>query len=522
MSLDDVRVRQDAARRALADHLPDGIGVCAGEEVLPGAGAMIELVDPACGEVAALWRDPGAEGARTAVGLAAAAFGAWTALGPAGRAQVLRTAAQLVEANAGELALLETSTTGKPLRDSTAEVRAIVQMCWYYAGWAERINGETLGVSADFHAYTLRQPFGVVTAVTPWNAPLLTAAANALPPLAAGNTVVIKPSEFTPASTIRLARLMREAGAPLGTLVAAPGLGPTTGATLTTDERVGKVIFIGSVETGRDVAAAAARAGIPSVLELGGKSANVVFADADLDAAAAGALAAVFSSAGQSCQAGSRLLVQREAGEALFERMLAGIGRLRVGDPLDPATEIGPIMHRAQYDRVGRLLEKGLEQGARCLNDTKPPARLAEGPLRGGNWMMPVMLGDVSTDNPLEHTEIFGPVLCTATFTDEAEALARANGTRFGLVGAVWTRDAARAHRFAAATQAGTFYINCYKVGHPSAPFGGFKASGWGRASGRGVIEEFTQSQAVWLPTRSLPATFPSLNGPGGSTDGRP
>lgn len=500
--------------KAMAAQLPDGIGVCAGEEVIPGGGEPIELRDPARDELIATWRDPGAEGARTALGLAAEGFRGWTALGPAGRADVLREAARLIEAEGPRLALLETATTGKPLRDTTAEIRAVVHMFRFYAGWAERINGETLGVPGDWHAYTLRQPFGVVVAVTPWNAPLLTAAANALPALAAGNAVVVKPSEFTPASTIRLARLVTAAGAPRGTLTAAPGLGPTVGSVLTTDPRTRKIVFIGSVATGRSVAAAAASQGIPSVLELGGKSANVVFADADLDAAAAAALAAAFSGTGQSCQAGSRLLVQREVRDALVDRMLAGLARLRLGDPMDPDTELGPIVHRAQLDRVAELLGKGLAEGAHRLNDTPLPASITASDLRGGHWMTPVILDRVGPDSTLEHTEVFGPVLCMDTFADEAEALARANGTAFGLAGAVWTGDVGRAHRFAAAAQAGAFYINCYKVGHPLAPFGGFKASGWGRASGRGVIEEFTQSKAVWLPTRPLPPAFPSLQGP--------
>ncbi|MEV4094527.1 aldehyde dehydrogenase family protein [Streptosporangium saharense] len=521
--MSETTTRTGLARELLAVQLPDGIGVCAGEEVFAGRGTLVELRDPARDELAAEWRDPGAEGAEIALELATEGFRKWTGLGPSGRADVLRATARVIESNSHELALLETATTGKPLRDTTAELRAVVRMFSFYAGWAERINGETLGVPDGWHAYTLLQPFGVVTAVTPWNAPILTAAANALPALAAGNAVIVKPSEFTPASTVRLARLFRTAGAPLGALTAAPGLGPTTGAVLTTDPRVGKIVFIGSVETGRAVAAAAATAGIPSVLELGGKSANVVFADADLEAAAAGALSAVFSGAGQSCQAGSRLLVQKSVHDELLDRMVTGVGRLRVGDPMDTSTEIGPIVHRAQYDRVTRLLEVGLERGARQLNDTALPRGITDHPFREGNWIMPVLLDRVTRDNPLEHTEIFGPVLCVDTFDDEAEAMARANGTRFGLAGAVWTGDVSRAHRFAAGAEAGTFYINCYKAGHPLAPFGGFKASGWGRASGRGVVEEFTQSKAVWLPTRPLAAPFPSLEGvldPASAIDG--
>ncbi|SFQ55287.1 aldehyde dehydrogenase family protein [Amycolatopsis rubida] len=504
--------RAAMVRHALEREVPGGIGICSGQQVHPGRGDRFPLHDPTSHALVTEWPDPGREGADLALAAAVEGFARWTALGPAGRADALRTAAQLVEARAGDLARLETLTTGKPLRDTTAELRAVVTMLKFYGGWAERINGETLGGAGSWHAYSLLQPFGVIVAVTPWNAPLLTAAANGLPALAAGNAVVVKPSEFTPASTIRFAQILHEAGLPLGAFVAAPGLGATVGAALTTDRRVGKVVFIGSVGTGRAVASASAAAGIPSILELGGKSANVVFADAGLDDAAAGALSAVFSGTGQSCQAGSRLLVQDSIRDKLLDRIVAGARVLRVGDPLDPETELGPIVHRAQYERVRELVALGVAEGARQLADLPLPAGIATGPMRTGNWCTPVLLDGVAADHSLEHTEVFGPVLAIDTFSDENEALARANGTEFGLASAVWTRDVARAHRFASAIQAGTCYVNCYKVGHPSAPFGGFKSSGWGRASGRGVVEEFTQSKAVWVATQRTAPAFPSLD----------
>lgn len=500
--------------RALLDmHLPEGIGVSGGDGTSQGTGELVELRDPATGALLTSWQDPGEPGADRALGLASAGFNAWRGLGPAGRAAMLRRAGAAMRAQAAELAELETATTGKPIRDTTAELGAIGQMFDVYAGWAERINGETLNVGDRWHAYTRLEPFGLVVVVAPWNAPLLTACANALPALAAGNSVVVKPSEFTPVSAVRLANLFVEAGAPPGVLTAAPGLGHTMGTALTTAPQAGKIVFIGSVPTGREVAAAAARSGTPTILELGGKSANIVFDDADLDAASDGALSAIFSGAGQSCQAGSRLLVHERVRDDLVRRIRSGARLLRVGDPLDPATELGPIIHARQYDRIGALIELGRGHGARLLDEFPLPAPLTGSPFTDGLWVMPTLLDGVHEQNPLNHTEVFGPVLSIDTFADESEALVRANGTEFGLAGAVWTSDVARAHRFAAAVEAGTLYVNCYKVGHPLAPFGGFRASGWGRASGRGVVEEFVQSKMVWVPTGTLPAPFPSLAG---------
>ena len=511
MTADAAQQRASIVREALEGHLPDGIGMSSGKVTRCGQGKTVELRDPTTGRLVTTWADLSEDLASEAVEQAARAQREWWAMGPRRRGEVLRNIGKLVRSKTQDLALLETLTTGKPLRDTRGELGAIDHMFTIYAGWAERINGETLGVEPMWHAYTRLEPYGVVVALTPWNAPLLTACANALPALAAGNSVVVKPSEITPASTIRLAGLFYEAGAPAGLLTAAPGLGSTVGRTLTAHPAVGKVVFIGSVGTGRAVAAAAAGSGTPTILELGGKSANVVFADADLDAAAAGALSAVFSGAGQSCQAGSRLLVHESIHDVLVEKVRSGARRLRVGDPLDPDTELGPIVHRAQFDRVRELVDIGLAHGARRLDQLPLPAGIANGPLRAGTWYMPTLLDGVGPDHPLNGTEIFGPVLCIDTFSDEEEALAKANGTEFGLAGAVWTGDVARAHRFAAGCEAGTIYVNCYKVGHPLAPFGGFKSSGWGRASGRGVVEEFVQSKVVWLPTATLPAPFPSL-----------
>ncbi|MCR3721224.1 MULTISPECIES: aldehyde dehydrogenase family protein [Prauserella salsuginis group] len=501
----------ERARVLLDRHLPDGIGVRAAGVTHPGSGEPIELRDPATGALVTTWADPGAEGAAVAVDAARRGAATWGAANPFERARILRDVAAAVSDNAEELAVLESATTGKPLRDTRVEAAKAAEMFAYFAGWADKIIGETIPVPGEWATYTRKVPWGVVVAVTPWNAPLFTAAWNAAPALATGNAVIVKPSEFTPVTSLRLAALAEDAGLPPGVLTVAPGLGGTLGAALTGDPRVGKIAFIGSVPTGRAVASAAAAVGTPTLLELGGKSANIVFDDADLDRAAHGAIAGIFAAAGQSCVAGSRLLVHRDIHDALIARIREGVRHLRLGDPLDPRTEIGPIVTRAQYDTVCSLIDTGMSDGADRVAGHELSPHLRESPWQCGNWVMPTVLDGVGPEHTLERTEVFGPVLSVGTFTDEAEAVARANGTGFGLAGAVWTADVSRAHRVAHAVDAGTFWINSYKTIHVAVPFGGVGDSGWGRSSGPGVLDEYTQTKAVWVPTVPTPPPFPSL-----------
>ncbi|WP_335938730.1 aldehyde dehydrogenase family protein [Streptomyces sp. PTD5-9] len=500
------------ARAALDAAFPQGLGSFVDGRVVTGRGETVRLTAAATGEGFADYADAGAEGADSVLASAVRGAEVWAATDPFERAAILREVSRTVAEHTEELALLESATTGKPVRDARAEAAKVAEMFGYYAGWADKLLGHTIPVPGNWHTYTERVPWGVVVAVTPWNAPLFTGGWNSAAPLAAGNAVVVKPSEFTPASTLRLAQLAHRAGLPDGVFNVATGLGATVGAALTSDPRVGKVSFIGSVATGRRVAVAAAGAGIPTVLELGGKSANIVFADADLDRAADGAVSAVFSGAGQSCVAGSRLLVERSVHAEFIARVAERASRLRLGDPLDPDTEVGPIITRPQFGTVTSLIEAGLAGGARRVTGTELPDRLTDSALANGHWVPPTLLDGVTPANPLETTEVFGPVVGADAFDTEAEAVARANATNFGLAGAVWTQDVARAHHVARAVKSGTFWINAYKTIHVAVPFGGFGDSGHGRSSGPGVLDEYTQTKAVWTPTRAAGAPFPSLS----------
>lgn len=510
----DTLLRASSAERSrqVLDHtFPRGLGSFIGGAVHTGDGARVPMTLAATGETYAHFSDLGAAGTDALLQSSRKGAAIWRRTDPFERAAVLRNVSRVIGDHVEELAQLETATTGKPIRDTRAEAAKVAEMFGYYSGWADKLTGLTIPVPGEWLTYTERVPWGVVVAITPWNAPLFTAGWNSAAPLAAGNAVVVKPSEFTPASSVRLAQLAFEAGLPAGVFNVAVGLGTSVGAALTTDARVAKVSFIGSVPTGRAVAVAAARAGIPVVLELGGKSANIVFADADLDAASNGAISAIFSNAGQSCVAGSRLLVEATVYEEFLERVTRKVALLRMGDPLLDDTEIGPILTSRQFESVPALIDAGVAGGATRLTPTDPPASVG-GPLAMGFWVPPTLLAGVNPDNVLETTEVFGPVVGAASFTTAEEAVERANATSFGLAGAVWTQNVARAHHIARAVNAGTFWVNAYKTIHVAVPFGGFGDSGHGRSSGPGVLDEYTQLKAVWTPTtESTSAPFPSL-----------
>jgi aldehyde dehydrogenase (NAD+) len=486
----------------LTQLLPTGVHTHAGGQPITGTGRTVEVRDPATGRLVGEWSDTSVAGADAACDAATVAAPGWQRLGAFGRAAVLRRVGDAIADHAEDLAVLEAASAGKPIRDCRGEVAKVAEMFHYYSGWADKIAGQTLPVPGDWLTYTRREPYGVVLAITPWNAPLFTAAWNTAPALAAGNTVVIKPSEYTPHTTLRMVQIAEAAGLPDGVLNVACGYGATIGDALVNDDRISKITFVGSVPTGRSVAARAAARGVPSLLELGGKSANIIFDDADLAAAVHGAVTGIFLGAGQSCVAGSRLLVHDSVYDKVVERLVAVTQELPIGQPLHEGTVIGPLGNQSQLHKVRDLLQIAQSEGGVLLTD---PDRLPGSLNREGYWVAPTIVGGVQPEHTLENTEAFGPVLALAPFTDEDEAIERANQTAFGLAGAVWTSNVSRAHRIASQLDAGTVWINAYKTIHVAAPFGGVGGSGWGRSSGPDALSEYTQSKCVWTPIASDP-----------------
>lgn len=466
--------------------------------LLDGAGAEITLVDPYTQERLFSYADADADLAHRACDAARAAQTGWAkGISAAARGQVMQDIARAVLAHADPLATIEAIIAGKPLRDCRIEVAKVAEMFAYYAGWADKLHGEVIPVPSGHLNYTQREPLGVVFQITPWNAPIFTGGWQIAPALATGNGVVIKPSELTPVTTVALVKIAQAAGLPRGLVNVLCGLGPTAGAAAIAHQAVRKVVFVGSPETGRRVAMAAAAALKPVVLELGGKSANIVFDDANLAQACLGAQAAIFSGAGQSCVAGSRLLVQKSVHAQLIDMLSKGMNNITLGDPLNPATEIGPISNARQFAHVSGMVTQAKAAGATVLSRAKTPDT--------GYFVAPTILDGLTNRATPAQEEIFGPVVTAIPFEDEAEAIAIANDTQFGLAGAVWTADVGRAHRMADAVRAGTFWINSYKAIHVSSPFGGSLNSGFGRSSGTDALMEYTAAKSVWLDSAPIP-----------------
>jgi len=446
------------------------------------------VVNPATAEPIAHVAEAGPDELDAAVRRAAAAAPAWRAVAPRDRARLLRRLSDLVEERGEELALLETRNVGKPLANSRAEVGMVADVFAFYAGAIDKHHGETIPVAGGVDM-TLREPLGVVGLITPWNFPLNIASWKVAPALACGNTVVLKPAELTPLTALRLAELAREAGIPDGVVNVVPGKGSVVGQRLVEHPDIAKVAFTGSTEVGSRVMAAAASTVKRVTLELGGKSANVVFADADLDAAAAAAPYAVFDNAGQDCCARSRLLVERSAYDRFVELLLEATRGVRVGDPEDDKTEMGPLVSAGHRERVASYVESGADV---LLRGETP-----DGP---GYWYPCTVVAAAPADR-IVREEVFGPVLAVLPFEDEADAVRLANDTPYGLSGSIWTRDVARAMRMVRAVEAGVLSVNSNTSVRVATPFGGMKQSGMGRELGMHALDGYSEVKNVFVST---------------------
>ena len=462
------------------------------------SGRTFETINPATGKPLTTLAEGGAPDVDLAVQAARKAFaeGDWPKMPPSERGKLLWRIGEKILANREEIAELETLDQGKPIFESgKIEVPFVAELFFYYAGWPTKIEGATLPNRPGALCYTLREPVGVCGLITPWNFPLLLMCWKLAPALAAGCTVVHKPAQWTSLSALRLAEILQEAGLPPGVVNVVTGKGSVAGAALAAHPGVDKVAFTGSTDTGREIMKAAAGTTKKITLELGGKSPNIVFADADLDAAARGAAAGIFYNKGEVCAAGSRLFVEAPAHDALMDKLLERSGKWPLGDPLDPKTRVGPIVHEEQLRKVMGFIESGRKEGAKLALGGER-ARVGEGE---GAFLQPTIFTGVQNTMTIAREEIFGPVLSVIRFDEFDEVLRRSNDTFYGLAAGVWSRDIARAHRAARALQAGTVWINSYTLFDPAVPFGGYKQSGFGRELGREGLDGFLQTKSVWV-----------------------
>jgi len=474
-----------------------------GEYGTPSGAKTLPVINPANGETWATIVDASAEDVDAAVQAAKRAFeGEWRKTTPGARGRLLHKLADALEARAGELAEIEVRDNGKLLREMGAQLRAIPGWYRYYAGLADKIEGETIPMERPtLFNFTLREPLGVVGFITPWNSPLLILAFTLAPALAAGNTVVLKPSEYASVSSLEFAKCIEAAGFPKGVFNVVTGSGAVSGDALTKHPSVARVAFTGSAGTGARVAQAAVGHFATVGLELGGKSPNIVFADAPLDAAVSGLLSGIFAAAGQTCIAGSRALVQREIYDEVQERLMARAKTVKIGDPLLPETEMGPIANEPQYAKVQQYVEIGKGDGAKLVAGGRRPSDVA---LQRGFYYEPTIFADVDNDMRIAREEVFGPILSLIPFKDEDEALGIANDTPYGLGSGVWTTNIGRAIRMTRGIKAGTVWVNTYRAMSYQMPFGGYKSSGIGRENGVEAIYDWTQTKSVWIETEPL------------------
>ena len=458
------------------------------------SGKTFETINPSTGDVICRV----AEGDKADVDLAVKAARKaleskpWARMSGAERGRLLYKLSDLIESHTAELAALETLDNGKPIRDSmNVDIPGTAAVYRYFAGWADKIHGKTIPVNGPFMAYTRHEPVGVVGQIIPWNFPALMQSWKWGPALACGCTVVLKPAEQTPLTALRIAELAIEAGFPPGVINVVPGFGPTAGAAIAAHMDVDKVAFTGSTVVGKQIMKTAAETNLKRVtLELGGKSPNIIFADADVETAAKFAYHALFFNMGQCCCAGSRLLIEDKVHDQVMDILIASAKKQRVGDPFEQQTTQGPQVSDEQYKQILGYIDKGKKEGAKCVTGGKKVDR-------AGYFIEPTVFDDVRDDMTVAKEEIFGPVLCAMKFSDLDEAIQRGNRTMYGLAAAVWTRDINKANRVAAGLKAGTVWVNCYNVFDPAVPFGGFKLSGIGREMGEYALQNYTEVKAV-------------------------
>jgi aldehyde dehydrogenase (NAD+) len=472
-----------------------------GKWVEAASGKRFESRNPATGELLATVAEGDREDINRAVTAARKAFeGPWSKFKPFERQEILLKLADLVEKHFDELSSLDTLDMGAPISRTRGSRLRVLGMLRWYAGQATSLHGETIpnSLPGDIFSYTLKEPVGVVGAIIPWNGPLGASIWKVGPALATGCTVILKPAEEAPLTSLRLGELALEAGVPAGVVNVVPGYGETAGAALAEHPGVDKVAFTGSHLTGQSIVRASAGNLKRVSLELGGKSPDIVFADADMDTAVPGAAMAVFANSGQICSAGTRMFVEQKVYDEFTDKVARFGKGLRVGNGLDPETQIGPLVSEQQLERVTGYLSVGKQEGARAVVGGE---RLTEGPLAKGFFVPPTVFADVNDNMRIAQEEIFGPVISAIPFKDTDELIQRANSTMFGLGSGVWTTNVSKAHRLAGAIRAGSVWVNCYQAMDPAVPFGGYKMSGYGRESGLQQMEEYLNVKAVWIKT---------------------